>query len=200
MSFQSGGSDLSHRKDTVLRIVVLSKDNSNQDVWLASLRNYARAKGCLTFMLLKYNAHRVVQGSDFTREGLLNPNVKIEPIEVEDVDVDHELSEEEKQAGVAAKHLANAQAGALKATAAYVDLTEMDDYEHQIFDGMVIFIDPSTGLDESPALSMKRFAFSTALTSSLPYHKHKLRTWTEGDCYQLIKLVCVQVRLTGRAQ
>ena len=133
MSFQSGGFDPSHRKDTVLRIVVLSKDNANQDVWLASLRNYARAKGCLTFMLLKYNAHRVVQGSDFTREGLL---------EVEDVD--HELSEEEKRAGIAAKHLANAKAGALKATAAYVDLTEMDDYEHQIFDGMVIFIDPST--------------------------------------------------------
>ena len=76
----------------------------------------------------------------------------------------------------------------------------MDDYEHQIFDGMVIFIDPTTGMDESPALSMKRFTFSNALSSSVPHHKHKLRTWVEGDCYQLIKLVCVQVRLTGRAQ
>ena len=160
-------------------------------------------------MLVKHNEHRVVQGSDFTRDGLLNPNIKLEPIEVEDYGIGlsqsgHELSESEvkeaEEASAAAKHLANAKAGALKATAAFVDLTEMDDYEHQIFDGMVIFIDPTTGLDESPALSMKRFTFSNAHSASVPHHKHKLRTWIEGDCYQLIKLVCVQVRLTGRAQ
>ena len=81
MSFQSGGLDPSRRGEMILRIVILSRDNANQDVWLSSLRNYARAKACLTFMLAKHNAHRFIQGSDFTRDGLLNPNIKLEPIE-----------------------------------------------------------------------------------------------------------------------
>ena len=80
MSFQSVGLDPSRRGEMILRIVILSRDNANQDVWLASLRNYARAKACLTFMLVKHKAHRIVQSSDFTRDGLLNPNIKLDRV------------------------------------------------------------------------------------------------------------------------
>ena len=33
---------------------------------------------------------------------------------------------------------------------------------------------------------------------SAPHHKHKLRTWVEGDIYGFIKLVTIDVRKTGR--
>ena len=77
---------------------------------------------CLTFILTKHNVHRV--------------DIKLESVDVDDYggDAGQELTESEIEVeeaeGAAAKHLANVKAGALKATATYVDLTEMDDCEH----------------------------------------------------------------------
>jgi hypothetical protein len=40
--------------------------------------------------------HRVVQGSDFTREGLLNPNIKLELADVDEYgDAGQQLTDEE---------------------------------------------------------------------------------------------------------
>ena len=95
MSHSSGSREPPRRRDATLRIEVLQRDNSNQDTWLGSLRTWARARGYLTFLLIKHNTHRVVESGDFTREGLLSTNIKQEPAdEVTGVD-DQELTEEE---------------------------------------------------------------------------------------------------------
>ena len=144
-SYTSEGREPSRRRDATFRIEVLQRDNANQDTWLAAIRTYARARGFLTFLLVKHNANRVVKGSDFPRDGLLNPNIKQEPIDdVTEYDgqqlTPEELEEKAEldKKSLAEQHLANAQAGAMKATSAFVDLTELDDFEHDIFDSTLI--------------------------------------------------------------
>ena len=78
------------------------------------------------------------------------------------------------------------------------DFSELDDYERVVFDHTVIFKDEH-GQDESQESRALRFKLTQALTYSLPHHQHKLVTWTEGNNYQLITLVLVDIKHTKRS-
>ena len=61
----------------------------------------------------------------------------------------------------------------------YEDLDELDDYEHKLFEGTVVFTQPD-GSDEPGPVTVLRFTLSDNMLLSLPHHKHKLKTWVEG--------------------
>ena len=65
-----------------------------------------------------------------------------------------------------------------------------------MFEGVIIFTQPD-GSDEPSAVTTLRFVLSDNILASLPHHKHKLTTWTEGNIYELIKLVTQAIRLTA---
>jgi hypothetical protein len=55
------------------RIIILSRDNSNQDNWLRSVRSCARAAGCAILLLSKHNTFRILEAADMTAHGALKP-------------------------------------------------------------------------------------------------------------------------------
>ena len=61
-----------------------------------------------------------------------------------------------------------------------LDLTDLDDYENLVMKKVRVFLDMH-GKPENKVQSKKRFDLSNQLVLSAPHHKHKLRTWIEGD-------------------
>jgi hypothetical protein len=165
------------------RLIILTKDNSNQDDWLRSVRSCARATGCAILLLSKHNTYRSLEAADMAADGALKPKLKGKPI----VKLEEEAIAEAKDDATKAEPPQEPQ---------YIDLTELDDYEQALFTDMVVFTKPD-GTNESSELSILRFTFSEQLVTSVPHHKHRLKTWTEGNIYQLIKLVTQSIRSTG---
>ena len=166
-------SQLNHKsKDQKPHINKLAADNSNQQEWLRSVRTWARANSAEIFFLKKMNRRRNPAASDLSAEGAF-PIVKLE-----------------------------AEASPTKRTTTSDKTTEakddLDDYERVFFDNTVIFQDEH-GQDESQEARAIRFKLTQALTQSLPHHQHKLVTWTEGDVYQLITLVLINIKHTKRS-
>ena len=48
------------------KILILLPNNTNQDVWLRGVRNYAQAHNCALFLLNKYNKSRELSATDLT--------------------------------------------------------------------------------------------------------------------------------------
>ena len=170
------------------KIDTLSRDNSNQDAWIRTVRTFTRSIGAVLFLLKKHNTFRVIAASDMTAHGPLKPGVKTQPA-MPGVKIElAEGNEGDNQAG---------EDGNFQPQ--YEDLSELDDYEQKLFEGLVIFTQPD-GSDEPSAVTALRFVFSDNLIASVPHHKHKLITWTEGNIYELFMLVTQAVRLTARAR
>jgi hypothetical protein len=148
------------------RLIILSKDNSNQDDWLRSVRSCARAAGCAILLLSKHNISRVLEAADMTADGVLKPKLKGKP-SVPSVKLEEGASAEAKG------H--ETKPAPIKQEPQYVDLTDLDDYEQALFTDMVVFTEPD-GSDESSELSILRFTFSEQLVTSVPHHKHRLKT------------------------
>jgi hypothetical protein len=161
-----------HKIDTLLR------DNSNQDAWIRTVRINARSLGASLLLLKKHNTSREIKASDMTAHGALKPNVKAASsvkLEVEEGQGDGKFDPQ------------------------YEDLDELDDYEHKLFEGTVVFTQPD-GSDEPGPVTVLRFTLSDNMLLSLPHHKHKLKTWVEGNIYMLVILVTQEIRLTARAR
>jgi hypothetical protein len=169
------------------KIDILLRDNSNQDAWIRTVRINARSIGASLFLLKMHNTSRGIAAADMTAHGPLKPGVKAQPAMP---GVKLEVQEDDE--AVEAAHDGHFEPQ-------YEDLDALDDYEHKLFEGMVIFTQPD-GSDEPSAVTTLRFVLSDNLLNSVPHHKHKLTTWTEGNIYELIKLVTQAIRLTARAR
>ena len=61
---------------TTTRILILDKDNGNQDRWFRSLKLHARTYGQVCFLLKKYNLHRKLSATDLSVVGPLGSPLK----------------------------------------------------------------------------------------------------------------------------
>ena len=179
-----------------VKIDVLAKDNGNQERWLASLRLFARAHGQVCFLMEKHNRFRKLDADDLSMVGPLGSPIK----RTAAGDAAAALASPQKGSGASSTSASGEQAKLeLKLEQSlYDDMADLDDVERQLMANMVVFLGPD-GDAERPDIAQKRFAFSKALFESTPHHRHKLKTWVEGDCLGLIKLVAVSMKLTGRA-
>jgi hypothetical protein len=171
------------------KIVVLKTDNSNQDEWIRAVRTYARSIGAALFLLKNHNTSRSISHADMTAHGPLKPGVKSKPA-MPSVKIESVGADDHGQAQGHADGIFEPQ---------YNDVDDLDDYEKKFFESMVVFTQPD-GSDEPSAVTALRFVFSDNLLASVPNHRHKLATWTEGNIYELTRLVTQAIRQTSRAR
>ena len=179
------------------RIVTLDPDNANQEEWISSLRNEARTNNIIHLVMKGMSESRDLETADLiasARDSSKGDAIKTE--EAEDAEGDEKADEKSAQAakGGVIKEEANTPIAEVHTL---LDLSQLDDHEDLVMRKVRVFLDVY-GNPENKVQSKRRFSFSNQLVLSAPHHKHKLRTWVEGDIYGFIKLVTIDVRRTGR--
>ena len=187
------------------RIITLHADNSNQEEWISSVRTEQRMNNIMHLAVKSMSVHRCLKTADLIASaeasGKAASSKDASSIKAE-AEQEGEDGEEAKEANEKPEDML--QAAVVKKESdvpasehGLLDLTDLDDYENLFMDKVRVFLDIQ-GKPENKIQSKKRFDLSNQLVLSAPHHKHKLRTWIEGDIYGFIKLVTIDVRKTGR--
>ena len=187
------------------RIITLHADNSNQEEWISSVRTEQRMNNIMHLAVKSMSVHRCLKTADLIASaeasGKAASSKDASSIKAE-AEQEGEDGEEAKEANE--KPEDRLQAAVVKKESdvpasehGLLDLTDLDDYENLFMEKVRVFLDIK-GEPENKIQSKKRFDLSNQLVLSAPHHKHKLRTWVEGDIYGFIKLVTIDVRKTGR--
>ena len=179
------------------RILTLDADDANQEEWISSMRNEARTNNIIHLVMKGMSENRSLETADLVASAKASSkadaSTKAEEAE------EAEGAEEQETEGKADEESAQAAKGeVIKAEVntpiaevhTLLDLTHLDDHEDLVMRKVRVFLDVY-GNPENKIQSKKRFSFSNQLVLSAPHHKHKLRTWVEGDIYGFIKLVTI---------
>jgi hypothetical protein len=175
-----------HDRKTRCMLETLDAGNGNQQAWLDSCSSFCRERGHLVLCLKIYNESRPMAGHDFDDNGAAGI-IKREPGSDADAFTPALFQEEDVRA-------AGAGPDAERKIHIY------DALEQELVDKTCIFLDPSTGLDESQEMAKLRFKFFTQLKLSAPHHVLRTANVPEGDCHRFMSVVTILLQKHGRSR
>jgi hypothetical protein len=196
-------------------ITSLDADNGNQQEFISSVRVVARQINAMPFLTSQSSVYRQATRDDLMTKSIsvASVAVKVEPQvakpgkgKASSAGDSSDSDSEQKQTAASQQpaQTPSVLGSGSQAQPIIVNDLIIDDLEAELVGDFKIFlaINPASGDQErEPEADTKiRMKLYHQLMLSTPHHKRKVRTCVEGDCYGYLRLVLINIIVTGQSR